>query len=93
MTNRNRNLQSKFRYGQEVRVVAGTKHPDFDLDIGGWTGSIEEIELDDDESWLYCIQWDRATLKKMGRKLIKRCDKENLDHSRTFLSEEELESA
>lgn len=40
--------QSKFFCGQKVMVIEGTKDPDYDSDIGGWTGGIEEIFLSEE---------------------------------------------
>jgi hypothetical protein len=40
--------QSKFHCGQNVRVVEGTKDPDYGTEIGGLSGSIEDI-LPDEE--------------------------------------------
>ena len=86
--------QSKFHIGQQVRVVAGTKDPDYGFSIGGWSGSIEDIILseDGDGSWLYDIRWNSNTLKAMRRGLYKRCEKDNLDVTRMVLAEHELEA-
>jgi hypothetical protein len=81
----------KFAYGDKVRVLDGTRDPDFNLEIGGWTGVIEDIELLKDGTWLCCVVWDKPTLQKMGRKLIRRCDRNNLDHTMTCLLETELD--
>jgi hypothetical protein len=81
----------KFAYGDKVRVVDGTLDPDFNFDIGGWTGAIAEIELLENGTWLYCVLWDKPTLRKMGRHFIRKCDKKNLDHTTTCLLETELE--
>ena len=82
---------SKFKYGDKVKVIPGTKDPDYGTDIAGWVGKIEEIEYGDDKSLLYCVLWERETIKKMGRKLIKRCERDNLDYKKIYLDEEELE--
>jgi len=83
--------QSKFHIGQNIRVVAGVKDPDYGFLIEGWSGDIEDIELTDDGSWLYHIQWDKKTLKLMGRVLRKQCEGDNLDFARMVLAENELE--
>ncbi|MDO8947561.1 MAG: hypothetical protein Q7U88_10435 [Desulfocapsaceae bacterium] len=84
--------QSKFFCGQKVIVIEGTKDPDYDSDIGGWTGCIEEIFLSEEnnETWLYMILWDQQTLKRMGRNFRQRCEKDNLDDRRMTLEESEL---
>jgi hypothetical protein len=84
--------QSKFFCGQKVMVIEGTKDPDYDSDIGGWTGCIEEIFLseENDETWLYMILWDQQTLKRMGRHFRQRCENDNLDDKRMALDESEL---
>ena len=33
-----------FRVGDSVKVKAGTKDPDFGIDISGWQGQISEID-------------------------------------------------
>lgn len=84
--------QSKFHCGQNVRVVEGTKDPDYGTDIGGWSGSVEDIlpDKEGNETWLYMILWDKRTLRKMGRKVLRRCEKDNLDYTRMCLGESEL---
>lgn len=83
--------KSKFAYGDKVRVVDGTLDPDFNFEIGGWTGEIEEVEVLENGTWLYCVVWDKPTLRKMGRDLIRRCKKDDLNHTMTYLLEDELE--
>lgn len=87
-------IQSKFHVGQKIRVVAGVTDPDYGFPIGGWSGCVEDIVLDDgnDGSWLYEIQWDRITLKSMERSLHKKCEKDGLDVTRMVLAESELEA-
>ena len=82
---------SKFKIGDVVHVKQGSKDPDYGMEISGWVGEIEDISFSDDAKWLYCILWNEKTLKKMDRKLIKRCDKDNLDHMRMYLEEHDLE--
>jgi hypothetical protein len=84
--------QSKFFCGQKVMVIEGTKDPDYDSDIGGWTGCIEEIWLSEDESktWMYEVRWDQQTLRSMGKFLCQKCEDDNLDFTRMALDESEL---
>jgi len=86
-------IQSKFFSGQNVTICAGTKDPDYGFDIGGWSGRIDEIMLDDDETWIYEIYWDQQTLKKMGKALHQKCDYDNLDYTRMALDESDLKAA
>jgi len=82
----------KYKEGVQVQVIRGTQDPDFDFEIGGWSGKINDIAEDEDGGgWLYCVVWDNATLEKMEEDLIMKCDKEDLDHTRTYLPENELE--
>jgi hypothetical protein len=86
---------SGFYIGQKVKVVAGTQDPDYGGPIGGRSGIVEEVIVNDDstEPKLYCIQWDRATLKAMGRAHHKRCEKDNLDVEKMVLAEHELDAS
>ncbi len=86
-----KNKVSKFKCGDIVKVILGTKDPDFNIDIGEWSGKIEDVELIDNKTWLYFIIWDETTLKKMSKKLIKKCEKENLDFEKMYLEEKDLE--
>ena len=36
---------SKYKYGDKVLVAVGVNDPDFSIDIGGWSGEIDEIDL------------------------------------------------
>jgi len=83
------------RIGRRVVVKNGVKDPDYDIDIGGWTGVIYEMDDDDDieedDNPLIGIQWDGKTLKKMPKSIIKKCEKDNLDSSTMFLNASEIE--
>ena len=84
-------ITSKFKEDNIVRVLPGVKDPDFKTNIGGWTGKVEEIDLSDNGSWLYIIRWDKETLSKAGDDYIDKCENENLDYEIIFLEEKELE--
>lgn len=74
--------------GDHIRVKEGTNDPDFKgNDLSGYTGYIEDI---DDENFV-CILWDKSTLERFDQKLIKDCDRKNLDYTKIFLSIEEVE--
>jgi len=64
----------KLAIGNSVAVKPGTIDPDFDVDISGWRGRIEEIDRE-----FVLIRWDSPTLKQMPKKLIIDCENENLD--------------
>lgn len=71
-----------------IRVNNGTKDPDFKgRDLSGYTGYIEDIY--DDK--LVGILWDDSTLKKFDEKFIRKCDRENLDHTRMVLPIDQIE--
>ena len=94
MTLKANNTESKFFNGQKVRVVAGTKDPDYGFPIEGWSGSIEDKMVDEEGNggWLYIIRWDDSTLKSMSRSLHKMCNRDNFDVNRMSLAEHELSS-
>jgi len=81
---------SKFKENDTVQVLPGTKDPDFKINIGGWVGEIEEIELFENTSWLYKIRWSKETIMNAGEGYIDRCENENLDYEVMFLAEKEI---
>lgn len=86
-----KNKTSKYKYGVKVRVAAGVNDPDFRINIGGWSGVIDEIEPLDNGSWMYRIVWDKDTLLMAGNNYISKCKAENLDYKCIYLEENELE--
>jgi hypothetical protein len=86
-----KNKTSKYKYADKVRIAEGIDDPDFRVNIGGWSGEIDKIELLDNGSWMYCIVWDKDTLLKADKKYISKCEKANLDYERIYLEENELE--
>ncbi len=62
--------------------------PDFSVSIGGWQGRITEVFEQDN---LVCITWDSITLRNMPGKMIRLCEKEDLQFERMYLRPEELE--
>jgi hypothetical protein len=82
---------SKYKYGDKVLVAVGVNDPDFSIDIGGWSGEIDEIDLLDNGSWIYRIVWDKRTLSIAGDNYISKCENENLDYECIYLEENELE--
>lgn len=81
----------KFNVGDRVRVLPEIKDPDFQTDIAGWSGLIDEIDYDDQGKILCLVSWDRATLLKLGDEHIDKCEQENLNYERMYLYTEDLE--
>ena len=53
----NKSGSPRFRVGDKVRVKSGVIDPDFsDIPLGGWSGTVKEIEQADDEI-TYDIKW------------------------------------
>lgn len=86
-----RNRTREFKENDLVRTLPNTKDPDFNENIGGWTGEVEEIELGDNGVWLYKIRWSEKTLSKAGNRYIEKCEAENLHYEVIYLEEKELE--
>ena len=86
-----KNRTCKFKQDDIVRVFPGVKDPDFKVDIGGWSGKVDEIELSVNGSWLYTIMWDEDTLSVAGDDYVNQCEKENLHFEIIYLEEEDLE--
>ncbi len=85
------NKTSKYKYGDKVRVVTGVIDPDFKTNIEGWSGEIDEIELLDNDSWMYQVVWDDDTLLIAGDDFVSKCEEKNLDYEYIKLLENELE--
>ena len=65
----------KLSVGDSVKVNPWVIDPDFDFDISGWQGRVEEIF----DSGLVLIRWDSVTLAKMPLGLVIQCENENFD--------------
>jgi len=65
----------KLSAGSSVKVNPGVTDPDFDFDISGWQGRVEEIF----DGGLVLIRWDSVTLAKMPLGLVIQCENENFD--------------
>ena len=80
-----------YNIGDMVRVKSGETHPDFpDIPLGGWSGTIEEIEPSDDET-VYQIGWDRRTLAAMHPVFLKRCERDDLIVENLWLDDDSIE--
>ena len=80
-----------FQVGDKVKVKKGVIDPDFNFEIGGWTGEMKESFFIENSRWHCRIIWDEKTLRKMGKKFINKCDRLNLDHTEMNLENTELE--
>ena len=86
------NKTSQYKCGDKVRVVQGVNDPDLNINIGGWSGEINEIEPPvDNGPWLYNILLDRETLLMASEIYISIFEEQNLDYEMIYLEENELE--
>jgi hypothetical protein len=80
-----------FDIGDKVRVKPGVQHPEFaDIPLGGWSGTIEDVEPSDDET-IYQIGWDRRTLAAMHSVFLKRCQRDDLIVETSWLDDDAIE--
>ncbi len=91
MTPTKRGSIRRFQVGDKVRVKPGIKAPDFeDIPLGGWAGTIEMVEIVDDQ--ITCeVEWDRRTLDGMHPVYKNRCERDGLDPETMWLGEEDIE--
>jgi hypothetical protein len=85
------NKTSKFKQGDIVRVLNGVKDPDFQINICGWSGTVEKVDLIENGTWLYAIVWDQDTLLVAGNDYENNCERNNLDFEIIYLEENDLE--
>ena len=69
--------RKKFKVNDSVVVKSGVQDVDFDFDIGGWQGRVEEVEPREREGILL-IHWDSVTLREMPDEMIEGCEKQGL---------------
>jgi hypothetical protein len=82
----------RFEPGAKVRVKSGVTVPDFeDIPLGGWTGTITEVEQADDQI-TYEIQWDKRTLAGIHPVYRKRCLRDDCDVETVWLGDDDLEA-
>lgn len=80
-----------YNIGDLVRARSGETHPEFpDIPLGGWSGTIEEIEPSDDETF-YEIGWDRRTVAAMHPVFLKRCERDDLIVKTLCLNDDSIE--
>jgi Calcium binding len=83
-------VQTKFRVGDCVKVKDAVKDPDFSADLSGWQGRISNIDTSGDEITV-SIQWDSVTLKNMPVAMIEQCEVQGLDWAEMGLGADEVE--
>ena len=80
----------RFNVGDKVRVRPGVSDPDYDdLTIGGWTGTVAEIQSGTPPTFL--VGWSTETLKNQGTIYRNRCERDGLDSDEMWLEEGDLE--
>ncbi len=70
-----------FNVGDAVVVKSGLQDVDFDIDIGGWQGRVEEIDSREREAVLL-VHWDSVTLREMPDEMIEECEEQGLSWTR-----------
>jgi len=81
----------RFQVGDKVRVRQGLHDPILtETHLGGWSGTIKEIEQSEDEI-TYEIEWDKRTLDGMHPAYRKSCERDGLEMETMWLDEEYVE--
>ena len=75
-----------------MRVKYGVTDPDFpDIPLGGWAGtspkSISRAGLP-----LFLVEWNQSTLDNMHPIFRKRCERDGLEETSSWLGKEDLEA-
>lgn len=73
-------------------VKSGLQDVDFDIDIGGWQGRVEEIDSREREAVLL-IHWDSVTLREMPDEMIVACEEQGLSWVRYSIPASDVEPA
>jgi hypothetical protein len=82
--------QPKFAVGDRVRVKQGTTDFDYaDMQLGGWAGTVIEVEAD--EYPTYLIRWGAETLTAIGGDYRARCAQDGLNYEEKWLEEDCVE--
>lgn len=88
---KNKSGSPRFQVGDKVRVVQGFHDPILtETNLGGWSGTIKEIEQFEDEI-TYQIEWDNRTLDGMHPTYWKSCERDGLETETMWLDEEYIE--
>ena len=88
---KNKSGSPRFQVGNKVRVRQGLHDPILtETHLGGWSGTIKEIEQSEDEI-TYEIEWDKRTLDGMHPAYRKSCERDGLEMETMWLDEEYVE--
>ena len=88
---KNKSGSPRFQVGDKVRVRQGLHDPILtETHLGGWSGTIKEIEQSEDEI-TYEIEWDKRTLDGMHPAYRKSCERDGLEMETMWLDEEYVE--
>jgi len=82
---------AKFKIGDFVIIKKGTYDPDYDIDLGGCQGRVENVETNTLNKTFYRIDWDSITLSSISMKHILQCEEDWVDWEFTFVEEDEIE--
>jgi hypothetical protein len=83
--------QFPFAVGATVRVKRGTKDPDYpDMPLGGWVGVIKESRVETDGA-VFLVEWNLHTLQQMHPVHRRRCQRDGLELTGSWLGADELE--
>jgi len=84
--------EARFHIGEIVRVRNGTRDPDYPgIPMGGWVGTIKEVESGRGQAHYYCVAWRRDTLAGIHPVFRKRCERDGLDYKQSYLADDDLE--
>lgn len=82
-----------FNLSDSVRVKDGVQDPDhLEWDIEGWQGRVVEVRTENDPPTVL-VKWDSLTLENMPAAIIKQCENEGLDWSKSYFYASDLEKA
>ena len=86
-----KHFKTDLQCGDVASVKKGVKDPDFDQDISGWRGRIDDIYKNDEGTLLVMIDWDSVTLRNIHISQIIECQKKEMDWDRMVLEATEVE--
>jgi hypothetical protein len=80
-----------FPIGTAVRVLKGVQDPDFEhMPLGGWTGKVTDVKVEEDGIF-YLVEWNAFTLQHMHPVYRRRCERDGLELTSTWLGANDLE--
>jgi hypothetical protein len=59
--------------------------------LGGWSGTIEEVEQASDQ-FTYLIDWDQRTMERRPPVYLERCERLGFESKSVWLGEEDIEA-